>query len=198
MSKDTNLRKNRIEIQNKVVWNKNGTINFYIENLSNVPSEKWRKGISSTRKRAKDSLGIKKVSLPSIRLDSFMKKIWNEPDYIALWIDVEGSAFEVLEGIKGIKEKIVFIHVEVENQKVWENQKLESDILNLLEKMGFILFAEDFGKIQKNIIFINQQIYFKSLLIYNIIRIISFILSRFYMLSNQFLNLKRLYEIFPI
>lgn len=101
----------RREIQQKAAWNRNGTIKFCVEHLARPDGWDPRRNISSTRKRKKGSLGHTAINVDAMRLDTFVGACANGSRTVALWIDVEGAAFEVLEGIEGIRERVQIVHV---------------------------------------------------------------------------------------
>lgn len=169
MRKNKNNAQDSIEIQHKVVLNYNGISTFYIEKTTSDKNQDWRQGISSTRKRLGGSLGTKLTKVKSVRLDTFIKNLDYNPKSIALWIDVEGSAFEVLEGIKEIRNKIRIIHVEVEIKELWQGQKLKPAVEILMKKMGFFSLAQGFNNPQHDLIFINSYDFAQSPTKYRII-----------------------------
>lgn len=140
MAADKTLRKDTIKVYHEAVSNKNGSINFYLER-----GKKWRKGISSLRRRLASSTGSKKVKVLSTRLDNFINRHDSSCSNLALWIDVEGGSFEVLQGLGGLHKRVSIIHLEAETKKFWRGQKLESDIENLTSKMGFRQLAKKYG-----------------------------------------------------
>lgn len=166
IQKDENVMKASVEIQHKAVYNRDGVMPFYIENLSTKNGgreESWRKGISSTRKRVLDSLGFTAVNVESVRLDTFLQNLDYSPKNVALWTDVEGATFEVLESIEHVKDRVQVIYAEVENQEMWIGQKLESNVEDLLEQLGFIILArEAFTDFQQNLVIVNEQLFTKS------------------------------------
>jgi FkbM family methyltransferase len=56
-----------------------------------------------------------------------------------LKIDVEGHAYEVLEGFGDSIKNFKAIAVETEEIEIWENQKIHDDVQRLLEDKGFKL-----------------------------------------------------------
>ena len=143
-------------------------------------------------------LGTKEIITTSIRLDIFVKNLNFNLKSIGLWIDVEGASFEVLEGISEIIQKVSFIHIETENQKVWLNQKLKPDMIKLMKENGFILIAEENkeGIGQDNLIFINSRIYAHHPIKIKMILLFSFLLSKLYKKTSKFFNLKKIYQRF--
>ena len=61
----------------------------------------------------------------------------DEPEIDLLKLDVEGLTYEVLDSFSLNLRKVKFIHTEAEYSQVWKNQKLYSDVCNLLTKYGF-------------------------------------------------------------
>lgn len=196
MRSNEKLISNRIEIENKAVLNKEGIIKFFIEKTSK--KESYRKGISSTKQRVNNSLGHKEISVESTRLDTFIRKLKIKPNSVALWIDVEGASYEVLETIENIKNIINFIHVEVETIPIWRDQKLKHDIEMLMRKFDFIIIAEgDNRNIQHDLVFLNRDFYIQNSLSIKIIILIGLLITaikkkfgkRFNIIKNAIIKL---------
>ena len=163
IKQDENVKKDKIEVQHKVAWNSNGKQTFYVENLSaEKGANDVRYGISSTRARTGNSLGNKIFEVESTRLDTFIQGLENVPESIALWIDVEGAAYEVLEGIAGVRDKIQLIHVEVETQEFWKGQRLKADVEDLMRSMGFVTLASGHFEPQHDIVLMNLRTFSDS------------------------------------
>jgi hypothetical protein len=63
---------------------------------------------------------------------------------VALWIDTEGHACEVLEGLGGIAQHITMLHVELESEPcISSSQRLYPEARALLESMRFEELATD-------------------------------------------------------
>jgi FkbM family methyltransferase len=150
------ISKNRIEIQQNAIWNKNETLTFFIEKtLTN--NDLLRRGISSTRERKDDSIGFEKIDVEAVRLDSFLENSGVIPQKIALWIDVEGASYEVIEGIDRVRRFVKLVHLEVETNEIWLGQKLEPEIIRIMARMGFVLLAVGSKNIQHDLVFVNYQ-----------------------------------------
>ena len=115
--------------------------------------------ISSIRERAPDtSYASKPVPVRAVRLDSFLTDVLAGPaSTIALWIDVEGAAYEVLEGIDGIRDRVCLVHVEVETRAFWQGQRLWPDIEALMGRLGFTPIARRPGDEQFDVVFVNDR-----------------------------------------
>lgn len=178
MRKNDSVLKAGIEIQYKVVWNSNGYRAFYLENLSDDHGdEDIRQGISSTRPRTENSLGHMEIEAESVRLDTFIQGLDPVPESVALWIDVEGGAYEVLEGIADVQNRIELIHVEVETQEFWKGQRLKTDIENLMASMGFITLARGHFEPQHDLVLINLRTFSASPFRFKSIVYLSWILT---------------------
>ena len=112
--------------------------------------------------RSEPGMETKEVQLDAVRIDSFLKQEYPDKNRIAMWIDVEGHAYEVLEGLSKVKDSIYLIHVEVETQEVWPGQKVESDILALVKNMGFTPVARGANQIQHDLILVKESWYYAN------------------------------------
>src|SRR6185436_11031588 len=56
---------------------------------------------------------------------------------VALWIDVEGHACEVLEGAGSLLEQVSVIHVEVESTPRWQGARLAGEVTARMGGRGF-------------------------------------------------------------
>lgn len=92
-------------------------------------------GISSLKKHLNLNLNYKTTKVKAFRLESMLQKT-----PIDLFkIDVEGHAYEVLEGMGNEISNVKAIQVETENVPNFENQKLDSDVHIFLTNKGFEL-----------------------------------------------------------
>ena len=145
-----------IDVHHCAAWKEDGTVSF---NLVEVPeADDWHNKISSTRPRNDYDFPTRVVTVEAKRLDSLVDDLVGErPESIALWIDVEGAAYEVLQGIHGIVDVVCAIHVEVELQQFWDEQKLWPDIRALMQDAGFVAVARRPGDVQFDVVFMNSR-----------------------------------------
>ena len=151
------LAKKGVNIRHNVVWNKNEMVSFFVEKA--LDDSDWRRGISSTRKRGEGSLGRVEISVPGVRLDSFVNNLRSVPSKIALWIDVEGAAYEVVSGFSEVRDFVKIVHLEAETKEFWLGQKLAPDIERLMNRMGFVLLAQSAIKFgcQRDLVFVDVK-----------------------------------------
>jgi FkbM family methyltransferase len=103
-----------------------------------------RRGMSSLYQRAGKWGPAAAVQVKTMRLDTFLADKCPPNARLAVWIDTEGKAFEVIEGIAGIAERVHLLHVEVETTPcIGSDQKLYVEVRALLEQLGFAELATD-------------------------------------------------------
>lgn len=79
----------------------------------------------------------------------------------ALWIDVEGKAYEVVEGASAVAGNVSLLHVEVEAAPcIAAEQRLYPEVVTLLRRLGFTELATDLppGRAQFNALFVRREL----------------------------------------
>jgi FkbM family methyltransferase len=143
MERNPNLKANRIELFPYAVSNARGTARFHIADVDYSDSEANR-GTSSLL-IAEGQKVQKTVEVETFRIDEFILARYPNARRIGLWIDVEGAEHGVLEGITGIRDRIVAINVETTNEPRWEGQKPLRILEKLMSGYGFALCGTNFG-----------------------------------------------------
>jgi FkbM family methyltransferase len=157
MTADRALKKSGIQVIHKAVSNENGIVSFYL--AQQISSGKdWRKGTSSLLKRKVnlDRVQETAVDVEAITLNTFLTD--RNLERCALWIDVEGAAYQVLSGANLVSDRILIGHVEVEEVPVWSNQMDAKAVVNMLSEQGFCCVARGRGSNQHDIVFVDGQI----------------------------------------
>ncbi len=96
--------------------------------------EKEDRGISGMLNRGDDRPGyVRKANATS--LDSFIEK-HNIPSPTLTKLDVEGAAYEVLNGAQKAFKTVKGLHIETEDFPYFKGQMLEQDVFYLLRSMG--------------------------------------------------------------
>jgi hypothetical protein len=114
-------------------------------------------GISSTRERIEGSLGAMPTQVEAIRLDTFVAARSDLQAPFAVWVDVEGAAYEVLGGMEAIRSQVLFLHVEVETRQFWDGQHLKADVETLMAKLGFTCVARGPLDDQHDLVYIRND-----------------------------------------
>lgn len=149
-----------INYQYQAISNYNGVISF------NIPVElKHRKlpknhGVGSLMLRADPSTKYQVTEVKCMKLDDFCLEnnidLDDEHKNIALWIDVEGAAMQVLEGCSKCLSKTSLIFIEVEEYGFWQDSALADDIIHKLASHNFVPIARDYEyHRQHNLLFVN-------------------------------------------
>jgi FkbM family methyltransferase len=164
LQNDPRLAAEKIEVVQLAVWNRQDSLSFFVESFvqGDAGEQTMRRGISSTRPREDQSPGTSRVVVPAEPLDAVIGRMRPPPASLALWIDVEGGAYEVLEGIAGLGRRVQLIHVEVETRPVWQGQKLKADVVALARQLGFVLLARGRNDVQHDLVFLDAGLYGRS------------------------------------
>jgi FkbM family methyltransferase len=118
-------------------------------------------GASSLSQRNDDSL-YREFVIEQSTLDLVVEeKGLVDSRRIALWVDVEGRALEVLKGAQELLDakRVSLIYVEVETRQFWQNQHLAPDVDEFLAKNGFTAVIRDLqSKDQFNLIYARDEL----------------------------------------
>lgn len=158
MNDDEEIKQHNIRILNRMVSCTDGFQSFYIQRTSN-PNSIANRGTSSALPRIESGMQNIEVCVSSQRIDSFLTTEYPSASKVALWVDVEGFSYEVLESMLITADRICLIHVEVEAKECWKDQRLEPDVVRLLSGMGFILLACGKPGVQRDLVFVNKYWY---------------------------------------
>lgn len=158
LTRDASLAAAGIELFNYAAWNRDETVTFNLIDAT-ARDAQWRTMISSIHERTSNNrFASEPVRVRAVRLDTFLTDLHPGPERaIALWIDVEGAAYEVLEGIDGIRDRVCLVHVEVETRAFWQGQRLWPDIDALMGQLGFTPIARRSGDEQFDVLFVNDR-----------------------------------------
>jgi hypothetical protein len=77
------------------------------------------------------------VTVETRRIDAYVKEQVPAARRVALWIDVEGVEYAVLQGMEGIRDKVVAVHVETAREPLRQGQHTYAEISRLLGSLGF-------------------------------------------------------------
>jgi FkbM family methyltransferase len=99
------------------------------------------------------------VRVKTARLDTLLSGECAAGASLALWIDVEGKAYEVIEGMSRIAGHVRLLHVEVETAPcIAPGQRLYPEVTALLRQHGFTELATDLhpSRTQFNALFLRR------------------------------------------
>jgi FkbM family methyltransferase len=143
MQADPALREHDIRLAPLAVTNYDGEAEFFVV-AADYSSQHPRRGASSLYRRAGELVLSAVVSVKTTRLDTFLAGRIPPDARLALWIDAEGKAYEVIEGAAGIIHQVDLLHVEVEAAPcIGANQRLYPEVKALLHGLGFVELGTD-------------------------------------------------------
>jgi FkbM family methyltransferase len=124
--------------------NQRGTAAFHITDVNyDQPSE--NRGTSSLL--VHEGLKVKQtVEVETWRLDEFLIAHQPQARRVGLWIDVEGAEYAVIEGIAGVKDRIIGLHVETARRPYRVGQKVYADVEGLMQSLGFVPVATNMSR----------------------------------------------------
>jgi FkbM family methyltransferase len=158
MAADPALRERSIQAVPFAVSDANGAAEFFLVDADYCrPSDS--RGMSSLYRRTDQFAPVAVAKVETVRLDSFLANERAAHARIALWIDTEGAAYEVIAGMQGALPQIQLLHVEVETAPlIGAEQKLYPEVKSLLYTMGFRELATDHarGRLQFNVIYVRH------------------------------------------
>jgi FkbM family methyltransferase len=138
------LQARSIQVEPLAATNRDGEAMFFLVDADYRSQNDCRRGMSSLYKREGDWASADVVRVKTTRLDTFLADKCAPDARLALWIDTEGKAFEVIEGLAGMTERTLLLHVEVETAAcIGTEQKLYPDVKASLERLGFAELATD-------------------------------------------------------
>lgn len=123
--------------------NTDGEAEFFLVD-ADFTQDDQRRGMSSLYARSGEWAPAAVVRVKTTRLDSFLAARCAPGARLALWIDTEGKAYEVIEGLSGVAELVQLVHVEVETSAcIGADQKLYPEVKAVLTRLGFAELATD-------------------------------------------------------
>ena len=160
MQADARLQQGAIELLPWAVSNHDGDAQFFLVDADYAQRDP-RRGMSSLYCRSGEWAAHAQLRVPTTRLDSFLGPRCAPGARLALWIDAEGAAYEVLEGLGAAAAQLRLLHVEVETEPcIGAQQKLYAQVRAFLGKLGFSELATDQprGHVQFNALFVERRL----------------------------------------
>jgi FkbM family methyltransferase len=161
MEQDRILKERNIRLLPLAVTNSDGAADFFLVEADYSQCDVSR-GLSSLYRRSDPASSLAaKVRVATTRLGTFFADKCSPHERLALWIDTEGTAYEVIEGTAGLAKQVYLLHVEVETSPcIALNQKLYPEVNALLQGLGFAEVATDYApsQIQFNALFVRRSL----------------------------------------
>ena len=121
-------------VSNKAIFNKVGTLDFYLTKKKNCSSllEPNEKDIF-----VKDRSDIRTYEIVQVECSTLEQELGHLDQIDYLKLDTQGSEYEILQSAGDLLDRVVEIQCEVEHTEMYKEQKLENDINELLTERGF-------------------------------------------------------------
>jgi FkbM family methyltransferase len=160
MRTDPLLQAGGIQLIPHAVSNYDGSGDFFLVQ-ADYQRPDVRRGMSSLYRRTDAWASTGQISVTTTRLDTFLGARCAPQARLALWIDAEGKAYEVIEGLGAVADRVQLLHVEVENQAcIGERQRLYPAVRELLSSLGLRQIATDCPEdaLQFNAVFVRTKV----------------------------------------
>jgi FkbM family methyltransferase len=160
MTNDARLIASDIHIVPLAASDHDGSAPFFLV-PANDSLPRDQRGMSSLYLREQVEFRQGQIVVGTTRLDTFFEREEKHAARLALWIDVEGMAAEVVAGMRGIAAAVCLIHVEAETLAcIGRDQKLYGDVARALNDMGFTEIATDrrVNELQLNAVFVRRDV----------------------------------------
>jgi FkbM family methyltransferase len=142
MRADARLAAASVEVMPYAAADQAGPVTFYLVEADYTQAH-HRRGMSSLYERPDPTWRAPPVTVEAVRLDGILARD-GAARRMALWVDVEGKAYEALQGAHGILAETLLLHVELESQPcIASGQHLYPEVRALLEGAGFSEIATD-------------------------------------------------------
>lgn len=160
MQADPHLRQGITELLPWAVSDHNGEAEFFLVEADYAQRDP-RCGMSSLYSRSGEWAPHEQLRVATTRLDSFLGSRCAADAPLALWVDAEGAAYEVLAGLGSAAAHLRLLHVEVETEPcIGAQQKLYAQVRTLLKKLGLSELATDQPRrqVQFNALFVRDRL----------------------------------------
>jgi FkbM family methyltransferase len=150
------------------VWNKSGPLSFYKvwegeywghKNVGASSCFKFNPNAKNYADIVEEGLVQEEITVNAIRLDEFLEA--NQIDFIDLiCMDVQGAAFQALEGLGQYLSKVKYIITELEVDPIYEGEVLYPAVDAFLTQRGFVRTSEALREPSRwgDVVYVNSNI----------------------------------------
>ncbi|MCX7287984.1 MAG: FkbM family methyltransferase [Rhodobacterales bacterium] len=135
-----------------------GHVTFQVKESRGDEPFKKISGNNSLLQRTAPGITYESVTVPSVRLDSFLAANGLEGRSFSAWIDVEGALGMVTAGFGAALRSCLSLIVEVEDHSFWQGQMLVQDAMRYFAGQGLVPIARDFEALhQYNLLYLRKD-----------------------------------------
>jgi FkbM family methyltransferase len=136
-----------------------GEVTFQIKATRDGKEVKKIAGNNSLLQRSDPAFVYESVTVPSVRLDSFLANRGLEGRSFSAWIDVEGALGKVTAGFGSALQGCLSLIVEVEEVNYWQGQMLVFGVMRYFAGQGMVPVARDFEAAhQYNLVYLRKDV----------------------------------------
>lgn len=158
MAADPELKFHAIEVHPHAIAKERGTAGFHVIDVDyDDPTENT--GISSLL--VYEGLKVKEtIQVETRRIDELILDQHPASQKVALWIDVEGAEYGVIEGMERIRDRVQALHVETAKRPIRVGQRTLADVSGLLNAWGFLECGTNIGPATEwgDVVFVNETL----------------------------------------
>ncbi|MBS0564813.1 MAG: FkbM family methyltransferase [Proteobacteria bacterium] len=150
-----------VRYQNCAMSDRDGEVSFEIKRRVNGVEVSPGARNNSLMRRAPDfgEVEYETVTVPSVRLATYLARHGLAGRTFSAWIDVEGALGRVMAGFGGALANCLSLIVEVEEIPYWDGQMLYAQAMAAFRGEGFLPVARDFeSRFQHNIVFLRAPL----------------------------------------
>jgi len=147
-----------ISFEHIAIADRDGETTFY-RLVAEEFAHDWRRAAGSLFERS-DGLPAEAVTVPCTKLDTYFRDAIDRQETFALWIDVEGALFQVIQGAPEIMKRTIILRAEVERHQFWKGQRLVDEDIAAIEGHGFVLIGDSYtadAHPQSDVLFLNKN-----------------------------------------
>lgn len=148
-----------VEYIHSAISDEIGTVTFNLQQSIDGKHVDPIRGNNSLLERNQEAVDYEKITVPCDTIDNRFSTLIGSDNTIAMWVDVEGMAYQVFTGASSILTHTKIVLVELEDRDYWGNQHLSTDVVEYLYHKGFLPIARDFEWLgQYNVIFVHNDL----------------------------------------
>jgi FkbM family methyltransferase len=148
-----------VKYHHLAIADSDGEVTFQVQESRGGEPLRKVAGTNSLLQRTAPGITYESVTVPSMRLDSFLAANGLEGRSFSAWIDVEGALSMVTAGFGAALRSCLSLIVEVEDRSFWQGQMLVHDAMRYFAGQGMVPMARDFERQhQYNLLYLRKDI----------------------------------------
>lgn len=148
-----------VKYRHMAISDVDGEVTFQVKESKGEKAVSKVSGNNSLLVRSDAAFRYESVTVPSRRLESFLREEGVEGRSFSAWIDVEGALGQVTSGFGNALKSCLSLIVEVEEVSYWKGQMLVFDVMRYFAAAGMVPVARDFeSRHQYNLVYLRKDV----------------------------------------